>query len=170
MITLNSGGNFQKTMIVPPSMLFSTNPALYIGESPGKGRGVFSKEPIGYGTIFEQCPIQLFTVQDLEHLSKTYLANYYFRSPTATLALRENVCILAAGFLPFGYGSMYNHAQFPNAKMKVDLSAQVAYMIAHQDIAPHEEIVHNFLGRPGLSHPLFDNHEIVAFLAAPNSK
>ncbi|WP_095210107.1 SET domain-containing protein-lysine N-methyltransferase [Endozoicomonas ascidiicola] len=78
---------------------------LYISNSHGKGRGVYTDSRIERETIIERTPILEIPQEEVEVLQLTMLNNYYFAwgfdQQQAALAL--------------GLGSIYNHSYTPNA-------------------------------------------------------
>ena len=51
---------------------------LYIANSPGKGRGVYTNNRIERETLIERCPIVEVPSDEVELLELTVLHNYYF--------------------------------------------------------------------------------------------
>ena len=73
-------------------------PGVYIAYSEGKGRGVYTSQPIGKGEIIEVCPALIIPKVELPIIHKTTLHDYYF-------LWGDNLdeCAIALGF-----GSIYN--------------------------------------------------------------
>jgi uncharacterized protein len=115
---------------------------LYIGQSPGKGRGVFAQHPSPAGTRVERAPVLIVPSGQWEMMDKTILFDYYF-------AWGEHSAIA------LGYGSLYNHAYTPNARYVKNFSAQQIEFFALRDIAADEEILINYNGDPADVAPLW---------------
>jgi SET domain-containing protein len=115
-----------------------SNGRLYIQVIPGKGRGVFSYEPIEPGEVIEICPMIPLEGMDLKALDGTPLYDYYFlwgkNEEQAAIAL--------------GYGSLYNHDYAPNATYDMYFEEKIIVVYALRAIAAHEEITFNYNGSP----------------------
>jgi uncharacterized protein len=105
---------------------------LYIGLSPGKGRGVFAGKGFKKGEIIEACPVIVLPGKDIPHIEKTELSWYYFLwdDELAAIAL--------------GYGSLYNHSHTPNSEIDIDHQNHVIVFKALGDIRKGEEITHDY--------------------------
>jgi SET domain-containing protein len=100
----------------------------------GKGRGVFAREKIPAGTVFERVPVIVMPTEDIvESTDKCVLANYVFDWGKGTVALA------------LGFGSLYNHSYNPNARYD-DEGRQTKIFTALRDIEPGEEITVNYNG------------------------
>jgi len=123
-------------------------PGLFISESAGRGRGVFTNLPIHEGDIIEVCQVIILPSHQLPVIHKTVLHDYYFLWGEE---LKE--CALALGF-----GSLYNHKTHPNANFILDLENNTIDIFAIEDIAPGDEITINYHGEPGATDPLWFEH------------
>lgn len=112
---------------------------LYLKEVKGKGRGVFCSRDIASGETIEVCPVIMVPSTDVEVIQETSLSNYsfYFNK-------EENTLLLAMGF-----GSMYNHSQYPNAVFILDRDRKTMIYTAYQDIPARTEITINYGGEYG---------------------
>jgi SET domain-containing protein len=115
---------------------------LYIAQSPGRGRGVFARQPIPAGTLIEQAPVIVVPTGQWERADKTILFDYFF-------AWGEHSAIA------LGYGSLYNHSYQPNARYVKHLAEQRIDFYTLRDIEPGEEILINYNGDPGDDSPLW---------------
>jgi SET domain-containing protein len=132
----------RNTFLVPERIRNTTY--LYVAESPGKGRGIFTDNRILKGELIEACPVLLFDDrEDARHIDATPLANYYY-------LWKEGINALA-----LGYGSLYNHSYHPNAYYLRNYENQTLEIIALRDIAPGEEILINYNGDPSCKDPLW---------------
>lgn len=113
-------------------------PGLYIAESPGKGRGVFTAEPLGPGDVIEICPVIVLGPEDLPAIHRTGLHDYYF-----LWGPDRDRCAIA-----LGYGSLYNHHPEPNAEIEMDEEAGQILVVCIQPIAPGEEITIHYHNDP----------------------
>lgn len=108
---------------------------IYTRTSEDKGRGVFAKQLIRQGEIFERAPVIVLPAREWESLERTVLFNYcYGWGEDSALAL--------------GLGSLYNHSYQPNATYTRNFEEQVIDYRALHDIHPDEEITINYNGDP----------------------
>lgn len=112
---------------------------LYIAESDGKGRGVFTSIEINPGDLIEVCPVVVIPQRELPLIHKTVLHDYYF-------LWGDNLedCAIA-----LGYGSMYNHDVFPNANFILDIENMSIDIEAILPIKAGDEITLNYHGEAG---------------------
>ena len=119
---------------------------LLVKASPKGGRGVFAARRFAAGEVIEVCPVIAVTAEDAVRLDDTYLYNYYFGwgpdNKGAAIAL--------------GFGSLYNHADSPNAVYRKHPDEGSLSITALMPIAPGDEVLirYNF-GAEG-SAPWFD--------------
>jgi hypothetical protein len=117
--------------------------SLYIKQSPGKGKGIFTHEPIEAGTLVEIAPVIVLPEQDCGLIDKSFLYNYYFHE-------RYAICL--------GYGSIYNHSYAPNSVYETYYDDEVIHFITIRDIAAGEELTVNYNHDPNDQKPVwFDN-------------
>ncbi len=105
-------------------------PGLYVAESEGRGRGMFTAHEINKGDLIEICPIIRIPDGDLKQIHDTILHDYYF----VWSGKDGGACIV------LGYGSIYNHSATPNAQFIFDypnLSMEIECLTT---IAPGDEI------------------------------
>ena len=113
--------------------------ALYIKSTKGKGRGVYCDHPILKDAVIEECPLLIIPAAEHDDLDTTKLADYFFFFNKA-----EHTQALALGF-----GSLYNHKQFPNAHYWIDMEKRSITIYALEDIGKDSEICINYGGNPG---------------------
>lgn len=94
---------------------------LEVRQSTVHGFGVFALEDIDEGETIEECYI-VYTTQECPQLF-----NHYF-------------CVEKKIIIAFGYGSIYNHANFPNADYNVLVDQPVMFFTATKPIKQGEEI------------------------------
>ncbi len=111
-------------------------PGLYIADSAGRGRGVFTAHELNKGDVIELCPIIVVPPSQLETLHQTILHDYYFLWPDP----KGSACIV------LGYGSIYNHHSSPNAKVVMHLSSQEIGIECIHSIEAGEEILIDYQG------------------------
>lgn len=108
-----------------------------------KGRGVFAREFIPAGTVFERAPVLVMPAGEvLGTEDDTVLSHYLFEWGKGTVALA------------LGYGSLYNHSYSPNARYE-DEGRQVKLYIAVRDIQAGEEVTINYNGSAEASDPVW---------------
>ena len=106
---------------------------LYIKDSPGKGKGVFTHEAIEAGTLIEIAPVIVLPEKDCELIDKSFLYTYYFLWGDQ----HKNYAIC------LGYGSLYNHNYTPNCIYETYYYDNVIHFITLKDIAAGEELTVN---------------------------
>lgn len=111
-------------------------PGLYTAESPARGRGVFTAHEVQVDEVIEICPVILIPGDQQALIDRTVIYDYYFVWPGD----EGRLC------LALGYGSLYNHAEIPNATITFDLTELTIVVIASQTIAAGEEIFINYQG------------------------
>jgi SET domain-containing protein len=117
-------------------------PSLYVSESNGKGRGIFTAEDLDAETIIELCPVIFIPKNQIHFLDKTTLYDYYFIWPDG-----ERVC------LALGYGSLYNHDKKPNAEVVFDLDNEMIVIKSISHISAGSEICIHYLGDGSVEMP-----------------
>ena len=111
-------------------------PGLYIADSEGKGRGVFTARELSKGDVIEFCPLVLIPKKEQNCIHQSILHNYYFLSPPP----HSKMCIV------LGYGSIYNHAFQPNADIVFDLPNLHLEIHCISAIEPGDEILIDYTG------------------------
>ncbi|MEZ4677887.1 MAG: SET domain-containing protein [Caldilineaceae bacterium] len=115
---------------------------MYVAEAVGKGRGVYAKEFIRAGVIFECSPVIILSPEQWAYVERTTLFDYcYDWQGGAALAL--------------GMGSLFNHSYAPNAVYTKQYDRHLIEYTALHDIEPGEEILINYNGRPDDMDPLW---------------
>lgn len=105
---------------------------LYVQEVPGKGRGVFTAEPIPGGAVIEVAPvIAIPELGGTAFSADRTIDRYLFKfGDWMAVAL--------------GYGSLYNHSYEPNARYDPDVERLTITFVALRDIEANEEITTNY--------------------------
>jgi SET domain-containing protein len=124
--------------------------SVYIADSPGKGRGVFTSEKLVAGTVIEISPVIVMSTEDRMLLDKTLLHDYIF-----FWGKDETECCMALGYI-----SVYNHDYYSNAEYDMDFSAKTIRVEAVRDIGKGEEIFINYNGIWNDQNPVWFHHEI----------
>ncbi|HLP50584.1 MAG TPA: SET domain-containing protein [Chitinophagales bacterium] len=109
-------------------------PFLYIKDSPGKGRGVFTTEAIEARTLIEIAPVIVLPEKDSALIDQSFLYNYYYL--WGEQAKNYAICL--------GYGSIYNHSYEPNCLYETYYQDEVIHFITLKDIAAGEELTVNY--------------------------
>src|SRR4051812_36887154 len=108
--------------------------AVSVGNSRGRGRGVFARRRFAAGELIERAPVIVIPAQQIEFLDQTALYDYYFAwDPTP-----DDVAIA------LGYGSLYNHSYEPNAVTRKDFAERHIDFLACRPIEAEEEITINY--------------------------
>jgi hypothetical protein len=126
----------------PLTMSLTASSLIEVKRIPGKGRGVFAREFIPAGTIFERVPLLVIPAKEvLECEHGGFLSQYVFEYGRGKVALA------------LGFGSLYNHSYAPNARYD-DAGRQVKEYKALRDIQPGEEITINYNGAEDCPDPV----------------
>ncbi len=113
------------------------NTLIEIGETKGKGRGVFARKAIKADTIIETSPVIVMSDKDRKLLDKTLLHDYIFEwEPNG-----EKMCCMALGWVP-----IYNHSYESNCEYFMNYDDQTIYIQTVRDINPGEELTINYNG------------------------
>jgi SET domain-containing protein len=110
--------------------MFQRAPGLYYGPSDLHGRGVFCTHPLSPGDVIEICPAIVLPETEVLLLGKSRLYEYYF-----TWGEQQTQCAIA-----LGYGSLYNHADTPNAQFTPDHQDDTLIIEALSEISAGTEI------------------------------
>ena len=111
-------------------------PGLYIAESEGRGRGVFTARELTQGDIIEFCPMVIIPEKDRINIHNSFLHDYYFLSPEPD----PQFCLV------LGYGSIYNHGKVPNAEIVFDLPNRTLEIHCTHNIGSGDEILIDYTG------------------------
>jgi SET domain-containing protein len=107
------------------------NQKIYADKSPVHGWGVFAKEDIMEGEIFEECPVLSLPLNYGE--TSSLLIDYRFNWPSGVMEWQEQVVAL-------GFGSLYNHNENANAYWVSNHDERTFKFISNRKINKGEEI------------------------------
>lgn len=110
--------------------------SLFMAESPGKGRGIFTNELILAHTIIEIAPVIVMSASDRILLDKTLLHDYIFE-----WGADKTQCCMALGFVP-----IYNHSYNSNCEYFMDYSTETIMLKTVKNIEKDEEVFINYNG------------------------
>ncbi|GAA4319491.1 SET domain-containing protein [Compostibacter hankyongensis] len=119
-------------------------PYLYVRESKGKGRGVFTKEAINKGILIEEAPVLVLSDKDTVKALKTHLYNYLF-----DWSGKHRSCVA------LGWASLYNHSYTPNCAGEFDFKKKVMKIKTIRKIEKGEELFINYNGAAEDESPLW---------------
>lgn len=110
---------------------------LYIDESEGRGKGVFTREPLEPDTIVEVSPVVVMTPEERKLLDLTRLHDYIFEwNPGG-----ETACCMAQGYI-----SVYNHSYASNCEYFMNYEEETIMIKTVREIAAGEELTINYNG------------------------
>lgn len=121
------------------------HPSLYIGKTDGKGRGVFTKEPIPANTIVETSPVIVMSADERKLLDQTLLHNYIFE-----WGVDSKQCCMALGFVP-----IYNHSYKSNCEHEMDFKNEIIKIKTKRAVNAGEELFINYNGDWNDAKPLW---------------
>jgi len=113
-------------------------PYLFINNTPGMGKGVYTQERIPAGTVIELSPVIVMKKEDRKHLDKTLLHDYIFE-----WGKLKDKCCMALGFIP-----MYNHSYKSNCEYFMDFEDDTIMIETVRAIEKGEELTINYNGDP----------------------
>jgi len=103
----------------------------YLTKSPIHGYGVFASETIFEGEVIEECPIHDLNIP-LGTVSPLFI-DYRFNWPQGDTWEKQ--------VLAWGYGSLYNHSNNPNAYWRSNLEKETFEFVCSKQINYGEEIL-----------------------------
>lgn len=111
-------------------------PCLVLAPSAGKGRGVYTVEPIDADTVIEIAPVLVMHAQERMLLDQTLLHDYLFEwGPDA------KQCCMA-----LGYAALYNHSYASNCEYEMDFGEELIRIKTVRAIKKGEELFINYNG------------------------
>lgn len=111
--------------------------SIYISDSKGRGKGVFTNRDIAADTIVELSPVIVMSGEDRKLLDQTLLHDYIFEwNPDG-----ENMCCMAQGYI-----SVYNHSYTSNCEYFMNYDDKTIMVKAVRDISAGEELTINYNG------------------------
>ncbi len=120
---------------------------LFIADSPGRGRGVFTNEDLATGKLIETSPVIVLNSAERKLLDQTLLQDYIF-----LWGKTEAECCVGLGYL-----SIYNHDFHSNAEYEMDFELSVIRIKTVRNIKKTEEVFINYNGSWNDSKPLWFN-------------
>ena len=118
---------------------------LYISESEGKGRGVFTKESIDPETIVEIAPVIVMDSVHRGMLDQTPLHDYIFEWGDD-----RKSCAMALGWVP-----IYNHDIESNCEYFMDFEDATMFIKTIRKVHAGEELCVNYHGDSGDGRPVW---------------
>ncbi|HJW28156.1 MAG TPA: SET domain-containing protein-lysine N-methyltransferase [Saprospiraceae bacterium] len=118
--------------------MIQQHPGLYFAPSGKHRYGMFCTQDIEPDSVIEICPIILIPIEQAGQIIKGHvLYDYYFEWKKNTIAIA------------LGYGSLYNHAEHPNAEFEPDYKNQyIIFRALHAIPAGTEILVDYHAGNP----------------------
>lgn len=110
--------------------------ALFIDQSEGRGRGVYTRDLIRKNTVIEVSPVLVMSGEERKLLDQTLLHDYIFEWGE----LRDRCCVA------LGYISMYNHASPSNCEYFMDYQEEIIFVKTVRDIPGGTELTINYNG------------------------
>jgi SET domain-containing protein len=111
-------------------------PYLFVDDTSGKGRGVFTRERIPANTVIEIAPVIVMQKSEREHLDKTLLHDYIFE-----WGKEKDKCCMALGLIP-----IYNHSYKSNCEYFMDFDDDSIMVKTVRVIENGEELTINYNG------------------------
>jgi SET domain-containing protein len=111
-------------------------PYLFVDQTKGKGRGVFTRERIPAGTVIEVAPVIVMSHDERKHLDKTLLHDYIFE-----WGKQKEKCCMALGLIP-----IYNHSYKSNCEYFMEFEEDSIFVKTVRVIEKGEELTINYNG------------------------
>ncbi len=123
--------------------------ALFIAESPARGRGVFTGEDLLKGTLVEASPVIVLGKEERILLDQTLLHDYIFLWGKSKLQ-----CCMALGYL-----SLYNHDYQANCDYEMEFDEAIIRITTVRDVKKGEELCINYNGNWNDARPVWFDQE-----------
>jgi len=111
-------------------------PCLYIAETESMGFGVFTSQNISKGTVIEESPVIVMSLDERKLLDQTILHNYIFE-----WGEKKDQCCMALGYIP-----VYNHSYKSNCEYDMDFEKKMITVRAVHFIKAGQELFINYNG------------------------
>lgn len=118
---------------------------LFIAQTDGSGRGVFTSQNIEEDTTVEESPVIVMSREERKLLDQTLLHDYIFE-----WGKNKDQCCMAMGYIP-----LYNHAYKANCEYEMDFENQVIRIRTVRFIKSGEELFINYNGDWNDSKPVW---------------
>ncbi len=112
------------------------DPAIFVGRSGKKGRGIFTREKLDAGIIIEVAPVIVLPHKDRSFIDQTLLHDYIFEWGENKLQ-----CCMALGYVP-----LYNHSYQSNCEYEMHFTRQTITVKTVRQIKAGEELFINYNG------------------------
>jgi uncharacterized protein len=112
-------------------------PFIYIGETPAKGRGVFTSRRIKADTVIERAQVVVISAEDRILIDQTILYNYIFEWQPGEI----KQCCMALGIIP-----IFNHSYQSNCEYYMEYEKTEMFVKTIRDIEAGEELTINYNG------------------------
>ncbi|HWI92594.1 MAG TPA: SET domain-containing protein [Flavisolibacter sp.] len=110
--------------------------SIYVTDSNGKGRGIFTIGNLKKNTIIEIAPVIVMSKKDRAHIDQTLLHDYIFEWGD-----QHNQCCMALGYVP-----LYNHSYRSNCEYEMNFKKQIITVKTIKAIKAGEELTINYNG------------------------
>ncbi|MCD6063137.1 MAG: lysine methyltransferase [Flavipsychrobacter sp.] len=111
--------------------------SIYITQSEGRGKGVFTNKVIPADTVVELSPVVVMSGEERKLLDQTLLHDYIFEWNPDGAAM----CCMAQGYI-----SVYNHSYTSNCEYFMNYEDKTIMIRSVRDIAAGEELTINYNG------------------------
>lgn len=120
-------------------------PFLFVANTGGRGRGVFSSEYIEAGTVVEMSPVIIMSNEERKLLDQTLLHDYIFE-----WGYESDRCCMALGYVP-----LYNHSYTSNCEYEMDFENALISIRTVRPVQAGEELSINYNGEWNDEKPLW---------------
>ncbi|HEV7621013.1 MAG TPA: SET domain-containing protein [Flavisolibacter sp.] len=109
---------------------------IYINNTKGKGRGVFTPSDLKKNVIIEIAPVIVMSKKDRSYIDNTLLHDYIFEWGDS-----HEGCCMALGYVP-----LYNHSYNSNCEYEMDFKKQTILIKTICPVKEGEELFINYNG------------------------
>jgi hypothetical protein len=110
--------------------------AIFVAETEGRGRGMFTKKDLEKNTIIEIAPVIVMSGGDRKLLDQTLLHDYIFE-----WGEKKTQCCMALGCVP-----IYNHSYHSNCEYEMNFRKKVITIKTMKKVKSGEELFINYNG------------------------
>lgn len=137
-----------------PGIISGPSPKIEVRRSPVHGLGVFAKEKILAGELIEESKLlQLGHRRNMQH--DAVLGDYVWGNRNCDCMECRTYGVKQ--YLALGFGSLYNHADKPNTRTRLDFQQELITFTANEDIEAGSEIFTHYGGKYWLLRDFWKN-------------
>jgi SET domain-containing protein len=110
--------------------------AIYVSKTRGRGRGIFTRQPLKEKTIIEISPVIVMSGKDRTFIDQTLLHDYIFEWSDD-----HRQCCMALGYI-----ALYNHSYLSNCEYEMNFKKETITIKTVRPVVAGEELFINYNG------------------------